>query len=147
MNTPPAKQARLVSVLAGAALALLLACAPGCGPGQPAVTTYLASVTNASPAQSVADGQRVAQLFADLASRHGLLPEKPLPSDAVALYFPGATGLNLSLSALTMGPNTIALSVIPVDMGRRDNNGCRTVIATVDKTLKQAFGARLLTSP
>ena len=138
----------LGSRILGAGLALLLACAAGCGePGRPSVATYLANVTNASPAQGAEDRQHIAQLFAELAAHHGLVLEHPLPSDAVALYFPSPTGLNLSLSAITSGSGTIAISVIPVNLGRSDNSACRTVIATVDKTFKQTFGARLLTSP
>ena len=147
MSTHPAKQSQLVIVFAGAALALLLACAPGCGPSRPAVATYLVSVTNATPAQGTEDSQRIAQLFGELAAGHGLTLVQPLPSDTVALYFPSATGLNLSLSALYMGPNTIQISVIPVDLGRRDNTACRAVIAAADKKLKQTFGSRLLSSP
>lgn len=132
----------------GALLALLfVACAAGCGPGKPAVDTYLASVTNASAEQDATDRQRIAQLFAEVAAQHGLVLEQHLPSDTVALYFPGPTGLNLSLSARSMGGNTIALSIIPVNLGRRDNGGCRSVIAALDKSFKQAFGARLQTAP
>ena len=148
MSTTLSLRPSLGSLVTGSCLALLLACASGCsGPSRPAVDTYLASVTNASPAQGVEDGQRIAQLFSELATRNGLTPVQPMPSDAVAIYFPSPTGLNLSLSAVNMGPNAISVSVIPVNMGRRDNAGCRTVIATVDKNFKQAFGARLLTSP
>ena len=131
-----------------AGLVVLLACVAGCGgSSRPAVATYLASVTNASPAQGAEDGQRIAHLFADLANRNGLVSEQPLPSDTVALYFPSATGLNLSLSALNMGGNSIAISVIPVQLGHKDNATCRTVIATLEKTFKQTFGPRLVTAP
>ena len=138
----------LGAAVAGVALALLLvAGAAGCGPGKPAVDTYLASVTNASAEQNAADRQRIAQQFAEVAAQHGLVLEQHLPSDTVALYFPGPTGLNLSLSARNMNANTISLSAIPVNLGRRDNAGCRSVIATLDKSFKQAFGARMQTSP
>lgn len=148
MNTALSPRPSLGSLVTSFSLALLIACAAGCsGPGRPAVDTYLASVTNASPAQGVEDGQRIAQLFAELASHNGLTPVQPLPSDTVALYFPSSTGLNLSLSAINPGSGTLSISVIPVNLGRRDNSACRAVIATVDKTFKQAFGARLLTAP
>jgi hypothetical protein len=148
MSTVLSLRPSLGSLVTGSCLALLIACSSGCGgPGRPAVDTYLASVTNASPAQGVEDGQRIAQLFAELAARNGLTGVQPLPSDTVALYFPSSTGLNLSLSAINPGSGTLSIAVIPVNMGRRDNSACRTVIATVDKTFKQAFGARLLTAP
>jgi hypothetical protein len=130
------------STFASAGLFLLALLSSGCGPGKPAVDAFIASVTNTVPA----DGQFIAKLFAEQAGQHGLVVEKPLPATAVAMYSPGPTGLNLSLTAVTMD-NTLSIQVIPVLQGRKNNAACRAVIATVDKTLKQAFGARLLTAP
>jgi len=61
--------------------------------------------------------------------------------------FDAATGLNLSLSALNMGEHNIAISVIPVALGRKNSAGCQAVITTVDKAFKQNFGGRLIASP
>ena len=126
-----------------AGVALLLACVAGCGPGKPAVGTYVANVKNVSPAQCVEDGQQIARLFAELAVHHGLTVVQPLPSDTVALYFPSSTGLNLSFSAINMGPHAIAVTVMPVNMGHRDNASCRKVIDTVDQKLQKIFTDRL----
>jgi hypothetical protein len=114
-------------------LAVLAWWLPGCGgPARPEVATYLATVTLTTPEQAAEDRQYVLKLFAEQAARHGLVPENKPPSDALALYFPASTGLNLSLS-----------SVIPVNLGRQDKAGCRAVIAAVDKALQQKFGDRL----
>ena len=75
------------------------------------------------------------------------MAEKPLPQDAVALCFPGPTGLNLSLSALQMNERNIAISVIPVALGQKDNAACRASIAGVDAALRKNFAGRLLKAP
>jgi hypothetical protein len=127
-----------------AMLAVLAWWLPGCGgPARPEVATYLATVTLTTPEQAAEDRQYVLKLFAEQAARHGLVPENKPPSDALALYFPAATGLNLSLSAVIMGDQSLNLSVIPVNLGRQDKAGCRAVIAAVDKALQQKFGDRL----
>ena len=120
----------------------MLAMLSGCGPGKPAVDSFIASVTNTVPA----DGQFIAKLFAEQAVQHGLVVEKPLPATAVAMYSPGPTGLNLSLTAVTMD-NTISIQIIPVFQGRKNNAACRAVIAAVDQTLQKNFGTRLVKSP
>ena len=120
----------------------MLAMLSGCGPGKPAVDSFIASVTNTVPA----DGQFIAKLFAEQAVQHGLVVEKPLPATAVAMYSPGPTGLNLSLTAVTMD-NTISIQIIPVLQGRKNNAACRAVIAAVDQTLQKNFGTRLVKSP
>lgn len=127
---------------------LLLAGAMGCGgPGKPAVDTYLANLTSASQTQGAADRKILTQLFSEVAGRYGLDAVQPLPTDAVALYFPCSTGLNLSLSVLATGGNGLTISIIPVNLGKRDNAACRAVIAAMDKSLKQTFGSRLKTNP
>ena len=127
----------------GAALMWL----PGCGPARPDVATYLATLTNATPEQAAADREFVAKLFAEQAARHGLTPEKKPPSDAVALYFPGPTGLNLSLSALQSDEHSLILAVVPVALGKKDNAACRAVIAAVNQALQQHADGRLVTTP
>ena len=139
---------RLLVALAGVGLGVLLLCAPGCGgPARPAMDSFLAQVTNSTSEQVGADAQVVAKLFSGIAAKHGLVAEKPLPTDTVALYFPSPTGLNISLSALYMGGNSLSLSVVPVAMGKKDNAACRAVIAEVDTQLQQALGPRLLKAP
>jgi hypothetical protein len=145
-DSPVNKPARIYR-LASAAAAALTILLTGCGPGRPAVDTYLASVTNASPAQADEDGQFIAKLFAEQAAQHGLVLEKRLAPNAIALYFPGPAGLNLSLSVLRPGERSIAIAIIPVALGRKDNSGCRAVIAAVDQTLQKNFGNRLVKAP
>jgi len=128
-------------------LVVLASILPGCAPSKPAVDTYLVGVTNASPAQAAEDRQWVASLFADVAAQRGLVKESPFPPNAAALYFPGPTGLNLAISALTLDERTLAISIIPVMQGRKDNVACRAVIAEADKALQQAFGPRLRKNP
>lgn len=145
---PGAVSSRWLAACVGAGLGVLLVCAPGCGgPARPAMDSYLAQVTNATPDQTAADAQVIAKLFAGLAAQRGLVAEKPLPTDNVALYFPATTGLNLSLSALNSGGNSITLSVVPVALGKKDNAACRAVMAEVEAQLKQAFGQRLVRAP
>ena len=136
---------------AGALGLLLLSLAgllPGCSAGsKPGVNTYEAGVTNTSPAQAAEDRQQIARLFADVAGPHGLVQDAHFPANEGTLYFPSATGLNLSLSALKLDERTIAISIIPVMQGRKDDAGCRAVIATVDQTLRKNFGARFVKSP
>jgi hypothetical protein len=119
----------------------------GCGPGRPAVDTYQVSVTFTSPAQGEEARLQIAQLFADIAGQRGLIKESKFPAHEGTLYFPGPTGLNLSLSALKLDEHTIAVSLIPVELGKKDNAGCRAVIATVDQALTKQFAARLVKSP
>jgi len=140
MKTTLAKAAGLV-VLALSCLLL------GCAPGKPAVATYLAGVTNASPAQAEEDRQLVAQVFADVAGPRGLVKDAHFPPGEGTLYFPGATGLNLSLSALKLDERTLAISIIPVMQGRKDNAACQAVIAQVQQALRQKFAARLRQIP
>ena len=120
---------------------------PGCSPGKPAVATYQAGVTNASPAQADQDRQQVAQLFADIAAPHGLVKDAHFPPGEGTLYFPCATGLNLSLSALKLDERTLAISIIPVVQGRKDNAACRAVIANAERALREKFAARLRSMP
>ena len=119
----------------------------GCGPSQPAVATYQASVTNTSPQKAVEDRQRVAQLFAELAAPRGLVKEARFPASEGTVYFPGATGLNLSLSALKLDERTLAITLTPVMQGRKDDQACRAVMAAVAQELQKHFGARLVQSP
>ena len=75
-----------------------------------------------------------------------------LAEDRGRVYFEYATeflstGLNLSLSVLATGGNGLTISIIPVNLGKRDNAACRAVIAAMDKSLKQTFGSRLKTNP
>jgi hypothetical protein len=131
----------------GLMLLVLAGALPGCSPGKPAVATYQAGVTNASPAQAEEDRQQVASLFAEIAGPCGLVKNARFPANEGTLYFPGSNGLNLALSAIKLDERTLAISIIPVMQGRKDNAACRTVIATADQTLRKNFGARLVQSP
>ncbi len=131
-------------LVATAGLAGLLA---GCGPSRPAVATYQASVTNVSATQAEDDRHRIAQVFADLAGQRGLIREARFPASEGAVYFPGPTGLNLSLSVLKLDERALAISVIPVAQGRQDHAACRAVIAAVDQALQKTFSSRLVKSP
>lgn len=132
---------------AGLVLLALSGILPGCSPGKPAVATYLAGVTNASPAQAEEDRQLVAQVFAEIAGPRGLVKDAHFPPGEGTLYFPSSTGLNLSLSALKLDERTLAISIIPVMQGRQDNAACRAVIASAEQALRQKFAARLRQTP
>ena len=138
---------RVMSATAAITGLVLLCCLPGCRPSTPAVASYQASLTNGSPAQAEEDRERIVQVFAEVAGQRGLVKEPRFPAHEGTLYFPSPTGLNLSLSALKLDEHSLAISMIPVAQGKKDDAGCRAVIAAVDQALQKNFGTRLLKSP